>query len=126
MTNQAIVKQVEAALEYEPRINVHRHPIKVGLTDGSLMLEGDVEDIAAKKLALELAAAVDGVRMVVDRLHVAPAERKGDGAIRDSLCDFLLREAELRNCTLRIRRKGIIETLRNVLDEASGQIVVEV
>jgi hypothetical protein len=41
--------------------------------------------VVAKKLALELAASVNGVRGVVDRLRVAPGERRGDGAVRDSV-----------------------------------------
>ena len=121
-----VIKQVHRALEYEPRINLHRHPLKIGYADGAVILEGEVEHVAAKKLALELAAAVEGVRGVVDRLHVAPAERKGDGAIRDSLSAFLLREPEFRQCAIRVRTKGRIETLRDVPADAAGEIEVAV
>src|SRR3989304_7357562 len=100
---QAVVRQVHGLLEYEPRINLHRYPIKIDFADGAVVLEGEVENIAAKKLALELAASVNGIRGVVDRLRIAPAERRGDGAIRDSLCGFLLREPELRNFASRAR-----------------------
>lgn len=113
---EEVVKRVHHALEYETRINLHRHPVKIGYADGAVVLEGEVEHVAAKKLSLELAAAVEGVRGVVDRLHVAPAERKGDGAIRDSFCAFLLREPEFRECSLRARVKGHGEVLR----EAAG------
>jgi len=37
-------------------------------------LEGGVKDIAAKKLALELAAGLASVTGIVDRLKVVPAE----------------------------------------------------
>ena len=124
--NDAVVKKVHASLEQEPRINLHRHPIRIGLDNGAVVLEGEVEDVAAKKLALELAGAIEGIRGVVDRLRVPPSERKGDGAMRDSLCIFLLGEPELRNCTLRIRAKGQVETLRDVRGERSGDIEVAI
>lgn len=88
--------------------------------------EGEVEDIAAKKLALELAGALEGTRGVVDRLRIAPAERKGDGAIRDLLCELRLRQPDLRNCTIRIRMKGGVEIVRDVRGEGSGEIEVAV
>ena len=122
----AIVRQVQGALEHERRINLHRFPIRIRVAEGAVVLEGEAENVAAKKLALELAGAVDGIRGVVDRLHVVPAERRGDGAIRDSLCSFLLQEAEFRNCTIRVRAKGGVETLRDVPGERSGEIEVAI
>jgi osmotically-inducible protein OsmY len=119
---EAIVKQIHGALEHEPRVNLHRHPIKIDISDGAVILEGEVESIAAKKLALELAGAVGEIRCVVDRLRIAQAERKGDGAMRDSLRGFLLREPELRRCTIRVRAKGSVETLHEARAEATGEI----
>ena len=123
---EVIIKQVRGLLEQERRINVHRHPIKVGVTDGAVVLEGDVEDIAAKKLALELASSVSGVSSVVDRLRMMPSERKGDGTIRDLLCGFVLTQAELRNCGLRVRTNGRVETLRDAPADAAGEIEIGV
>ena len=121
-----VIKRVRRALEHEPHINLHRHPVAIGFTDGAVVLEGEMPDVAAKKLALELAGAVDGVRGVIDRLRVAPAEHKGDGAIRDVLCGFLLREPVLRNCAIRLRNKGGVDTLRAVPGDGSGAIEAEV
>ncbi|MFN3566148.1 MAG: BON domain-containing protein, partial [Burkholderiaceae bacterium] len=90
LDRETIIKKVRALLEHEPRINLHRDPIEVDVVADAVVLEGEVDDIAAKKLALELAAGVPGIRGVVDRLHVKPAERLGDGAIRDALCESLL------------------------------------
>ena len=89
---EEIVRKVQGALEHEPRINLHRCPVKIDLADGAVVLEGEVQSGAAKKLALELAAAVGDIRGGVDRLRIVPAERRGDGAIRDSLCGLLLQE----------------------------------
>jgi osmotically-inducible protein OsmY len=121
-----VIKQVHRALEHEPRINLHRYPVVIGYTDGAVILEGEVTDVAAKKLALELAGAVNNVRGVIDRLHVMSAERKSDGEIRNSLTAFLLGTAELRNCELRVRNKGSVKTLRTVTNDGSGEIEIEV
>lgn len=127
MANKSeVIKRVRRALEHEPRVNLHRYPIAIGFADGAVVLEGEVADVAAKKLALELAGAADDVRGVLDRLRVAPAEHRGDGAIHDSLRGFLLSEPELRNCAIRARSKGGVETLRAVPGDNSGEIEVEV
>jgi len=120
-----IVKQVHRALEFETRINLHRHPIAISFADGAAVLEGEVADVAAKKLALELAGAVEGVRGVVDRLRVAPAEHRGDGAIRDALCGFLLNEPELRTCAVRVRGNGVTP-LREAPTDGHGEIEIAV
>jgi osmotically-inducible protein OsmY len=126
LDKEAVIKRVRALLEHEPRINLHRDPIDIDVVADAVVLEGEVEDIAAKKLALELAASVDGPRGVVDRLHVKPAERLGDGAIRDALCASLLNLPELRNCTIRTRVKGDVETLRQGPADGAGEIEVAV
>jgi osmotically-inducible protein OsmY len=122
---ERVLKLVRGALERDRRINLHRFPLRLDLAEGAVVLEGEVESLAAKKLALEHAAAVEGIRGVVDRLRVAPAEAKGDGAIRDALAAFLLGVPELRNCTIRARRKGRAETLRQA-DGQGGEIEFEV
>jgi osmotically-inducible protein OsmY len=94
--------------------------------DGVLTLEGEVEHIAAKKLSLELAIAVHGVTGIVDRLHVTPATRMGDGAILDAVRDALLQEPTLLNCSIHVIRKGRLETIREVTGETHGSIRVSV
>jgi osmotically-inducible protein OsmY len=123
-----ILSSVRAALEREPHINLHRWPVHLDLTDDRvLIMEGDVESIAAKKLALEIAAAVPDVRGVVDRLHVAPAERKGDGEILGTLQALLLEARDLKNCTLRAMKKGQTVTVQEITDDdSSGDILIGV
>lgn len=123
---KTIIKQVQGALEYEPRVNLHSHPLKVDVVEGAIVLEGEVESVAAKKLALERAGAIEGPRGVVDRLRVAPLEQRGDGAMRDTLCNLLLQQPELRNCTIRARAKGRVKTLREAGAEGSGAIEIEI
>lgn len=121
-----ITRQVHAALEREPRINIHRHPLRIEAADGTVTLEGEVADIAAKKLALELAAAPNGVRGIVDRLRVAPGEARGDGAVRDSAARLMLEQPELRNCTLRIRTNEEVVRLRESNHDGVGEIELSV
>jgi osmotically-inducible protein OsmY len=117
---------VHAALEREPRINIHRHPIHIAAADGTVTLEGEVADVAAKRLALQLAGAVQGVRNVVDRLRIAPGERRGDGAVRDSAARLLLEQPELRGCSLNMRTNERMEVLRRVSDDPAGDIQITV
>ncbi|HZO03857.1 MAG TPA: BON domain-containing protein [Burkholderiales bacterium] len=126
MDRNAVRKQVHAALEREGRIHLHRHPVKIDSADGTVTLEGEVGDVAAKKLALELAGAVRGVRTVVDRLRVAPAERRGDGAIRDSAARLLLEAPELKGCSFNMKTNEKMVVLRRVGQDAAGDIEISV
>jgi osmotically-inducible protein OsmY len=123
---QSIVKQIRAALEHEPRINLHKYPIQVGYSEGVVTLEGNAENIAAKKLSMELAAAVPGVGGIVDRLHVVPSTHMGDGAVLDAVRDALLQEPLLQNCTIKEIRKGAEGIVRAVTIVPHGIIRVSV
>ena len=126
MDRNAVRKQVHAALERESRIHLHRHPVRIDSADGTVTLEGEVGDVAAKKLALELAASVRGVRSVVDRLRVAPAERRGDGAVRDSAARLLLDAPELKSCSFNIKTNEKMVVLRRVEQDPAGDIELSV
>lgn len=123
---QEVIKLVHSSLEREPRVNLHRYPVRIGYAEGAVVLEGEVESVAAKKLALEHAAAVQGVRGVVDRLRVAPAERRGDGAVRDSVCAFLQREPEFRQCAIRALVKGQLKSLHERSGDGACDIEIAV
>lgn len=123
---EAITRQVHALLEREPRINIHRHPVDISNADGVVVLEGEVGDVAAKKLALELAASVKGVGGIVDRLRVSPGERRGDGAVRDSCARMLLEQPELRNCTVKVLDSGREVTLHEGNGDSVGDIRIAV
>lgn len=123
---ERVLKEVRAAFEREPRINVHRYPVQMEFGDGVLTLEGEVEHIAAKKLSLELAVKVRGVSGIVDRLHVTPSTHMGDGAILDAVRDALLQESTLMNCSIHLMRKGQLETVRDITHEPHGDMRVSV
>lgn len=97
-----VLSEVRAALELEPRINLHQFPLLISRdASGTLFLEGETENIAAKKVVLEVAASTPGVTGVVDRLHVAPVRRMADSEICDYVCDSLRDEPALENYTVR-------------------------
>jgi len=120
-----MTRKVHAALEREPRINIHRFPIAISNADGVVLLEGELADVAAKKLALDLAASVGGVSGIVDRLRVVAGERRGDGAVRDSLARLLLESPEFRNCTIRSHTNERDDVLRTAAD-GIGDIEISV
>lgn len=116
-------KEVKAALEVEPRVDLHRFPINVVSDGDGLRLEGEVESIAAKRVALALARRVSGMEQVIDALRLVPVEPRGDGDIRDTFARGLLQQPELRNCTLRQHNKGREELVQEAHDDwPSGEI----
>lgn len=122
---RAILEVVRKALGAERRIDLARHPVTLRLDGDVLTLDGEVSSVAAKKLALERAAAVTGVRFIVDRLRVRPAKRMTDDEIRDHLCHALQSEPVFRTCALTCRHGGRLERLQEPA-EAVGRIDVEV
>lgn len=127
MTSEGqVLTAVRAAFEREPRINLHKYPVRMEFSDGVLTLEGEAEHVAAKKLSLELAIAVPGVTGIVDRLHVTPSTHMGDGAILDAVRNALLHAPGLQNCTIQVKRKGIWETVREAAVAPHGVIQLSV
>ncbi len=85
--------EVLAVLERDTAINLHEYPIVVAVDDnGRITLEGEVQDIIAKRHIPHLVAGLAGVREVLNHLHVRPTERRGDGAIQDAVFQALAGE----------------------------------
>ncbi len=119
-----VLKKVRAAFEIAPHINPHSFPVQMAFSesDGALTLEGAMESIAAKKLALELAIAVPGVKGIVDRMTVVPAAPMSDAEIRDHLRNALIEEPAYRDCVIRSSR----ETFRTPAEQVIGDIEIRV
>lgn len=122
---EEVVGTIHALLEREPRVNLHSHPIDVNFADGVVTLTGELDGIAAKKLALEIAASPAPVSGIVDRLRVEPSERMEDGAIRDHVCDALVSEPAFNTYSIRVLVKQEMETVR-VLDDPTRILEVEI
>jgi osmotically-inducible protein OsmY len=127
MPNETTIKkQLRAALEKDPRINLHRYPIAIAAQNGDLILTGEVESIAAKKLALLAAAETQGCQRIVDRLKVTPAEKMGNAEIRDHVCKVLLEEPVLERCVIHGFAGNAVPAVQKSVAEADGSIVVAV
>lgn len=123
---EGMLRRIEAAFERELRINLHAYPLQMEIDDGILTLEGVTESVAAKKLALELAAAEPGVAGIVDRLRVEPAEAMEDEDIRNHVCDAFVQEPAFADYAIRAFSFGAWETVRSAPREPTGVMEVEV
>lgn len=145
---QEKVKQVRAALERHELVNLHRFPIELRVENGVLVLEGEVEDIVAKRVARLVASAAFGIGGVRDELRVAPAEPRGDGAIATDLERILKEEPAFRDYlmtardgapepparTTELRQRGVISaavadgvvTLHGAVESLSHERLAEV
>jgi len=118
-----VSKELRAAFELDPRVDLHRFPIHVVHNGQGVRLEGVVGSIAAKRVALRLAQRVSGLTQVIDALKLVPTEQRGDGEVRDGFVRTFRAQSELRNCTLRQHNKGMLETLfETESTEPSGSI----
>ena len=125
-TTTELTTKIRAALERDTRINLHRFPIGIAMQNSDIILTGDMENVAAKKLALLAAAEIHGVERSVDRLKVAPAEKMGDAEIRDHVCKLLIQESALAGCLIRGLAGGDVESLQKAIAEPAGSITVKV
>jgi osmotically-inducible protein OsmY len=121
-----IISTIRAALEKDTRINLHRSPITVSFEGEDLVVAGEVEYLASKKIALEVATAFAPTARIVDRLRVKPAEPMGDREIRDHVIKLLLEEPALERCLIQSRLPHSLESHRPTVSEPTGSIVVEV
>lgn len=118
-----VSKQIRAAMEVDPRVDLHRFPIQVVKNGSGLRLEGEVENIAAKRVALRIAQRASGMEKVIDALRLVPADSRGDGEIRDAFARSMQAQPELRNATIRQHHKGRLETVQETSDDwPSGAI----
>jgi osmotically-inducible protein OsmY len=118
-----IARQIQSALEHDPRINLHRYPIAVSCeADRTVVLEGEVEGIAAKKVALELAASVPGCAGIIDRLRVKPSLPMGDGELRDRVRNALIEEPVFARYAIDVR-EGAFSGQRQATAAPRGEYV---
>lgn len=120
--HQHIVREIRAAYDHDPRVSPHQRNIHLDYHNGALIVSGEVSTIAAKRLAMSHARAVNGISRTRDALRVAPAERRGDGAVRDAVCEHLLGESALRDCGVIATANGQTTALR-VTDAGAGGVI---
>lgn len=132
-SKEEVLKRVRAAMRSEPRLGAGFRPEHLELDDEwALTIIGEAPSVAAKKLALERAAAVPEVRSIVDRLHVTPAVPMGDAEIRAHLRRFYSQEPSFAGFAVRQMQSEtetgvpVFETVAGDPETARGQIDVEV
>jgi osmotically-inducible protein OsmY len=127
VSNLELLAKVRAALHSEPRLGPSFHASELRIEAGGvLVLAGEVPSIAAKKLALERAAALAGITGIVDRLHVRPATRMTDKEIRVHLRDMLIEELSFKELEIREAEAVGYRLMRGAPTGARGNIDVEV
>jgi len=122
----AVIEHARAGLRSVPGLGPHHEAIALAFADGIMTVEGEVGDVAAKKLALECIAALPQVAGVVDRLRVKPAQPMRDKEIRDHLRNALLQEPAFSDLALREVVKGQVLAVREPVGGAGGTITIEV
>ena len=123
-----LLAKVRSILRSEPLLgpSFHLRDLRIE-PDGSLILDGEVPSVAAKKLALEhVAALVPSVTCIVDRLHVKPAVHMTDKEIRVHVRNGLIEEPSLRALEIRELENGELRLMRGAPEKALGVIDIEV
>ncbi len=110
MNSQAAVKALKAALTEELKFDPNEFPIALRVEDGSVVMEGMVENVALKKRALLLALGLQEVQGVIDRLRVRPSVRMSDDEIRDHMQDALAEESALNGLDIKVEvSEGVVD-----------------
>jgi len=126
---QELLRAVRAAWEREGRIDLHRWPLRLWEEGGTVVLDGEVGDIAAKRLAALLARRHLGGRWPLLDLVRLTAEPVGDRALRDEVEEVLSREGAFAGYDLLAavgaRVGGQVELVQDAEPEA-GRILARV
>jgi nicotinamidase/pyrazinamidase len=119
--------KIRAALRSEPRLGATFHLKALTIEpDGSVILEGDVPSIAAKKLALEKVASIPGLTGIVDRLHVERASPMGDDEIRVHVRNAMIEEPAFERLEIRELVGEHFQLMRGAPQGKRGNIDIEV
>lgn len=124
--DQNVISELCARFERDTGINLHDSPIRISPVGEGLQLDGEMENIAMKRLAVRIAGELVGPEAVDDKLTVKPSEPREDGAIRDGIQMAFLHEPVFRETNLYIWNKGKWETLRQVDGRPDGRIEISV
>jgi osmotically-inducible protein OsmY len=119
---EQVVKELRKAAGSDPRVDLRDLRIKFDPDAGIATLEGEVANVAIKRLALRRAGAVPAVAGIVDRIRVRPAEKLSAAAIRDLVRDALAQEPALQLYEIRQRTGDQVETVRGAPPEPGGFI----
>jgi hypothetical protein len=109
----SIVEDVWRALEADPHVDARAHPLTLAFEDGTLVMDGELADVAATTRAVELAQVFPEVRRVVDHLVVQAPVKMDDGEMRDLYRNALLGELAFEDCRLVVVAECVRDIVRD-------------
>lgn len=122
-----IEAKVRAVLRSEPRLGPSFHLRDLRLeSDGVILLVGEVPSVAAKKIALEKIAAIQGISGIADHLHVVPATTMGDKEILGHVRDGMIGEPNFKDFEVCQSQGGRLSLARGAPQGVRGRIDIEV
>jgi osmotically-inducible protein OsmY len=118
---QQTITAIRKALDNEPGVNLHEHPVRVAIEAEGVVLSGTLPDIKAKRLAHYRAVAAAGEVPVLDHLKVTPSEVRADEVLAEAVHEALSGEPVFREYHV-VARPGT----ENNPDAHAGDIEVTV
>ncbi|MDB5096686.1 MAG: transporter [Cyanobacteria bacterium RYN_339] len=100
MTDSELKRAVETVLHGDVRLRGHN--IRVDVDAGSVALHGEVEQLAEKRLAINLVRQLREVGEVRDRLRLPPSSEFTDVQIVQHIVDALIQDPNLHEQQVRV------------------------
>lgn len=91
-TEDGILQTIESALRHETRLRGRLREVQLGVENGTIVLDGVVEDIAAKRLIPRIAVRAAGNGQVLDRLRVNARVERSDTELQQAIQRILAAE----------------------------------
>jgi len=114
--SEEIIKNAEARLEKDTRVNLDRSRVKVSAEGNQLILTGQMESIAEKRAAFDTVARLivdEAPWSIIDRLHIRAADEKEDNELGVHVESALVNERVFRDYTLTMNIGGEVEVLHD-------------
>jgi osmotically-inducible protein OsmY len=94
-TERMIIRKIEGTLVRDLHLDPAGSDLSVACDGGRVVLDGTVETVAAKRLAVRKASQTPGVTSVDDHLRVAPPSTMGDLEIAEHVRHAFLQERNI-------------------------------
>ena len=124
--SKSLVDEIRAELERDTRVNMHKSPVYVWFEAGKIVLDGQIDNIAAKRSAVNIAHKLtQGQCPIMDLLRVTPGRNMEDLELRDEVINMLAKEPVFSDYTLVTRVDQHAETVHDALS-SSRRIIVNI
>ena len=94
MPNEQVIDEIRTRYARDPRI---QHPAEVAVSErsGTVTLRGTVRSLHQRRVAVDIAKSVRGVRAVEDQLSVDPRDHWRDDEIRGAALQALMSSSDV-------------------------------